>query len=90
MLSQNTNGTLWFDGYRGQKTLILDDFYGWLKYGDLLKILEGHPYRCQMKGRLRGRTGRLLSSLLTNLQKSGIRQGLHQLSGEESPISNTL
>ena len=50
MLSQNTNGTLWFDGYRGQKTLILDDFYGWLKYGDLLKILEGHPYRCQMKG----------------------------------------
>lgn len=41
---------VWFDGYEGQKTLIIDDFYGWIKYGMLLRILDGHPYRCEIKG----------------------------------------
>lgn len=41
---------LWFDGYHGDKTLIIDDFYGWIKYGMLLRILDGHPYRCEIKG----------------------------------------
>lgn len=49
-LNQNTNGTLWFDGYDGEKTLLLDDFYGWIKYGELLTLLDGYPYRCQTKG----------------------------------------
>lgn len=41
---------VWFDGYESQKTLIIDDFYGWIKYGMLLRILDGHPYRCEIKG----------------------------------------
>lgn len=41
---------VWFDGYEDQKTLIIDDFYGWIKYGMLLRILDGHPYRCEIKG----------------------------------------
>lgn len=49
-LNQNSNGTLWFDGYYDQKTLIIDDFYGWIKWGELLTLLDGHPYRCQIKG----------------------------------------
>jgi len=49
-LNTNTNGTLWFDGYRGEKVLLLDDYYGWIKHGDLLTILDGYPYRCQVKG----------------------------------------
>lgn len=49
-LNQNTNGTLWFDGYDGEKNLLLDDFYGWIKFGELLTILDGYPYRCQIKG----------------------------------------
>ncbi|AIF34802.1 replication-associated protein [Sewage-associated circular DNA virus-12] len=49
-LNQNTNGTLWFDGYDGQSTLVIDDFYGWIKYGELLTLLDGYPYRCQVKG----------------------------------------
>lgn len=44
---------VWFDGYRGQDTLILDDFYGWIKYGQLLRMLDGHPYRCEIKGGFR-------------------------------------
>lgn len=49
-LNTNTNGTLWFDGYRGEKTLILDDFYGWIRLGELLTLLDGYKYRCQIKG----------------------------------------
>lgn len=49
-LNQNTNGTLWFDGYDGETTLLIDDFYGWIKYGELLTLLDGYPYRCQIKG----------------------------------------
>lgn len=41
---------VWFDGYEGQCTLIIDDFYGWIKYGQLLRLLDGHPYRCEIKG----------------------------------------
>jgi len=49
-LNQNSNGTLWFDGYAGEETLLLDDFYGWIRYGELLTLLDGYPYRCQIKG----------------------------------------
>jgi len=41
---------LWFDGYENQGTLIIDDFYGWVKYGTLLALLDGYPYRAEIKG----------------------------------------
>ncbi len=41
---------LWFDGYRGQKTLIIDDFYGGIKYAFLLRILDGHSLQLPVKG----------------------------------------
>lgn len=41
---------VWFDGYNGQDTLIIDDFYGWIKFGFLLRILDGHPLRLEIKG----------------------------------------
>lgn len=44
------DGRLWFDGYCGQETLLLDDFYGGIKYSFLLRLLDGHPVRLQTKG----------------------------------------
>lgn len=41
---------LWFDGYQGEEVLILDDFYGTIRYGELLRILDGYKYRCAIKG----------------------------------------
>ena len=41
---------VWFDGYNYEKTLIIDDFYGWIKWGQLLRILDGHQYRAEIKG----------------------------------------
>lgn len=40
----------WWDGYTGQDVLLLDDFYGWIKHGQLLRVLDGHPLQLQIKG----------------------------------------
>lgn len=50
ILNAPTNGNLWFDGYQGESTLIIDDFYGWIKYHDLLRILDGYQMRLAIKG----------------------------------------
>lgn len=44
------NGTVWFDGYTGQETILLDDFYGWLRYHTLLQITDGYPMKLPIKG----------------------------------------
>lgn len=49
-LNTNSNGTLWFDGYDNQSVLLIDDFKGWIKYTELLTLLDIYPYRCQLKG----------------------------------------
>ncbi len=41
---------LWFDGYQGESTLVLDDFYGTIKYSYLLRILDGHCLPIPIKG----------------------------------------
>lgn len=40
----------WWDGYCQQPVVIIDDFYGWLKYDELLKIADRYPYRVPVKG----------------------------------------
>lgn len=42
--------TVWFDGYAGEDTLLIDDFYGWIKWGMFLNILDGYPLRLPVKG----------------------------------------
>ena len=44
------NGTIWFDGYKGEKTILLDDFYGWLKYHTLLQLCDGYAMKLPVKG----------------------------------------
>lgn len=46
----NPEDTFPFDGYDGEKTIIIDDFEGQLKYKHLLKILDGHQLRVNVKG----------------------------------------
>lgn len=42
--------SLWFDGYNGQELLIIDDFYGYIKYGHMLQLLDGYKMRLELKG----------------------------------------
>jgi len=52
-LPQNDGGTPWFCGYNGEHTLLIDDFYGWLKISFLLKLLDRYPMQVQIKGGMR-------------------------------------
>lgn len=51
MLIKSNGKQLWFDGYMGQKTLIMDEFRSsWCPFEVLLRILDGHPYCPEQKG----------------------------------------
>ncbi|ARV76501.1 putative rep protein [Garrulus glandarius associated circular virus 1] len=39
----------WWDGYLGQKTILLDDFYGYIPYTELLNVLDRYPYHAEVK-----------------------------------------
>lgn len=41
---------LWWDGYNGEKTIVLDDFTGWISVEDFLALTDGHSYRGGIKG----------------------------------------
>lgn len=40
----------WWDGYDGQETVIIDDFYGWLPYAFMLQLLDRYPLVVPTKG----------------------------------------
>jgi len=50
ILDMASDDKVWFDGYNGESTLIIDDFYGWIKYGQLLRLLDGYQCRLNVKG----------------------------------------
>lgn len=41
----------WWDGYKGQRVVLLDDFDGsWFMWSDFMKLLDRYPYKCEVKG----------------------------------------
>ncbi len=40
----------WWDGYSGHKTVILDEFYGWLPFDLLLRLCDRYPLLVESKG----------------------------------------
>ncbi len=49
-LTVNGKEKVWFDAYKGQDVLLLDDFYGNINHGFLLRLLDGYPLRLDQKG----------------------------------------
>lgn len=41
---------VWFDGYDYNKTLIIDDFYGWIPFNQLLNLLDRYAMKVDIKG----------------------------------------
>lgn len=39
-----------FCGYDGHETIILDDFYGWLRYATMLRLMDRYPLLLNVKG----------------------------------------
>lgn len=50
ILSSPNSGTLWFDGYQGERYLLLDDFYGWINHDVLLRVLDIYRLQLAVKG----------------------------------------
>lgn len=42
--------SIWWDGFDGKQDIILDDFYGWLSYAELLRLCDRYPLLTQTKG----------------------------------------
>lgn len=40
----------WWDGYTGQTTILLDDYYGYIPFTELLNVLDRYPYHAEIKG----------------------------------------
>lgn len=40
----------WWDGYDGHETVIIDDFYGWIKHCELLRLTDRYAHQVQIKG----------------------------------------
>ena len=46
-LPDQGRGTVWFDGYDGEKVLLIEDFEGKINYRSLLRYLDNYPLRVQ-------------------------------------------
>ncbi len=46
----NNQGQVWFSNYEGEETLILDDFYGNIKFSYMLRLLDGYRMEIERKG----------------------------------------
>lgn len=46
----DSNQITWWDGYHGQDSVIIDDFYGWLPWSFMLRLLDRYPFTVQIKG----------------------------------------
>lgn len=51
---------VWFDGYRGQSVILLDEFEGQIGYRQFLRIIDRYPIAMQVKG---GHVWRLASRI---------------------------
>lgn len=52
-LDSEASQSFLLDGYDGEPVLLIDDFKGWIKYTTMLRLLDGHPMKLNIKG---GRT----------------------------------
>ncbi len=47
---KKSNSGVWWDGYDLHQDVIMDDFYGWMPWNNLLRLLDRYPERGDTKG----------------------------------------
>lgn len=50
MVPRGQGGQIWFDGYFNQKVILIDDFYGWIKWSLMLNLMDRYPLKLPVKG----------------------------------------
>lgn len=73
---QSIGESLWWDGYQGQETVLLDDFYGNIKYGLLLQLLDGYRFNLPIKGGFTWKQWKRVIITSNKDPKDWYRQGL--------------
>lgn len=56
----------WWCGYAANETVVLDDYYGWLPFDTLLRLMDRYPMMCETKG---GQTTFLASTIVITSNK---------------------
>lgn len=46
----SSGGPVWFDGYEGQETVVIDEFYGWISRDMFCRLADRYPYQVPTKG----------------------------------------
>jgi len=54
------HGTDWWDGYDGQPVVVLDEYYGWLPFDSLCRLVDKNPYQVETKGSMIPFTSKLV------------------------------
>ncbi len=49
-LRRPNNGPLWWDGYTGQETVIIDEFEGWISINMFKLMIDAYPLQVAVKG----------------------------------------
>lgn len=49
-LSKPAGQTAWWDGYTGQETVVIDEFYGWIQRDLMCRICDRYPLNVETKG----------------------------------------
>lgn len=49
-LSKSSSGNVWWNGYAGQATVVIDDFYGWIPFDYMLHLMDRYPMSGETKG----------------------------------------
>ncbi len=57
---RTTGGGVWWDGYSGQPTVVIDEFYGWLTRDFLQRLVDRYPLMIETKGGALSFTSKLI------------------------------
>ena len=68
----------WWDGYEQQEVIILDEFYGWLPWALLLRLLDSTPLRVPYKGGFAEITSKQVVITSNSLPISWYNHGLNE------------
>lgn len=49
-LSKSSSGNVWWNGYNGQETVVIDDFYGWIPFDYMLHLMDRYCMSGETKG----------------------------------------
>jgi len=50
MPCRDSHSGTWWDGYEGQHTVVIDEFYSWLRYDFFLRLTDRYPLQVETKG----------------------------------------